>query len=192
MSDEPSPSPSQDPDPGPAPGEIIAGKYVVESRLGMGGMGVVLAARHMHLNQRVAIKVLRKESNVAGSSTSRFLREARAAAAITSEHVARVLDVGTLETGLPFIVMEHLSGSDLAALVEMRGRLPYAEAVDLVLQACEAIAEAHSLGIIHRTTSSLRTSSSRIAQTGPRSQRSSISGSRSSKTPSPSRGRRRR
>jgi serine/threonine protein kinase len=134
---------------GPAPGEIIAGKYVVESLLGVGGMGVVVAARHVHLNQSVAIKLLRPEAS-GSASTSRFLREARAAAAIRSEHVARVLDVGTLETGLPFIVMEHLAGCDLATLIEARGRIPYGEAVSLVLQACEAIAEAHAIGIVHR------------------------------------------
>ncbi len=104
MADETTPSAGADlglaPDPGPAPGEIIASKYVVESLLGVGGMGVVLAARHMHLNQRVAIKLLRKEAGLVGTSTSRFLREARAAAALTSEHVARVLDVGTLDTSV--------------------------------------------------------------------------------------------
>jgi serine/threonine protein kinase len=151
MSNGPSTTPEgQAPDTGPPPGEIIAQKYVVESLIGVGGMGLVLAARHIQLNQRVAIKLLRKESALVGSSASRFLREARAAAALASEHVARVLDVGTLENGLPYIVMEFLSGSDLAGLVQQRGRIPYPEAVSLVLQACEAIAEAHALGIIHR------------------------------------------
>ena len=133
---------------GPRPGEVISGKYVVETLLGAGGMGVVVSARHVHLNQSVAIKLLRPGAAV--SSTSRLLREARAAASIRSEHVARVLDVGTLETGLPFIVMERLHGCDLSALLEARGRIPYAEAVSLLLQACEAIGEAHALGIVHR------------------------------------------
>jgi eukaryotic-like serine/threonine-protein kinase len=133
----------------PEPGELIAGKYVVESVLGVGGMGLVLSARHVQLNQSVAIKLLRP--GAAGvSSVGRFLREARAAAAIRSEHVARVIDVGTLDSGLPFIVMERLAGCDLAALLAARGRVPCAEAVSLVLQACEAVGEAHALGIIHR------------------------------------------
>jgi serine/threonine-protein kinase len=127
---------------------VISGKYVVESLLGAGGMGVVVSARHVHLNQSVAIKLLRPGAAV--SSTSRLLREARAAASIRSEHVARVLDVGTLDSGLPFIVMERLHGCDLSALLEARGRVPYAEAVSLLLQACEAIGEAHALGIVHR------------------------------------------
>ena len=80
----------------------------------------------------------------------RFLREAQAAVRIQSEHVARVIDVGTLETGAPYMVMEYLVGSDLAHLLRARGPLPIEEAVDYVLQACEAIAEAHARGIVHR------------------------------------------
>src|ERR1700722_7246382 len=95
---------------GPVPGDVIAGKYVVESLLGVGGMGLVVSARHIQLNQSVAIKLLRSGPE-GTSSASRFLREARAASSIRCEHVARVLDVGTLESGLPFIVMERLTGS---------------------------------------------------------------------------------
>jgi serine/threonine protein kinase len=114
-------------------------------------MGVVVAGRHVRLGNRVAIKFLLPEAAHHAEATARFLREARAAVQIQSEHVARVSDVGTLENGAPYMVMEFLSGSDLGKLLSARGA-PFAieEAVDYLLQACEAIAEAHALGIIHR------------------------------------------
>jgi serine/threonine-protein kinase len=134
-------------------GALVAGKYRIERVLGQGGMGVVVAAMHEQLRQRVAIKMLLPEANASANALSRFLREARAAAAIKGEHVARVLDVGELEGGSPYIVMEYLEGRDLAAILsslpEPR-RLPSEEAVGYVLQACEAIAEAHAAGIVHR------------------------------------------
>jgi serine/threonine-protein kinase len=134
-------------------GELVAGKYRIEKVLGHGGMGVVVAAMHEQLRQRVAIKMLLPEAKASPNAVSRFLREARAAAAIKGEHVARVLDVGELEGGSPYIVMEYLEGRDLAAILaalpEPR-RLPAEEAVGYVLQACEAIAEAHAAGIVHR------------------------------------------
>jgi serine/threonine-protein kinase len=83
-------------------------------------------------------------------AVARFAREARAAVQIHSEHVARVTDVGTLESGAPYMVMEYLQGSDLGEVLHARGPLPIPEAIGLLLQACEAIAEAHSLGIVHR------------------------------------------
>ena len=131
-------------------GQLLAGKYRVERVLGEGGMGVVLAAHHLHLDQRVALKLLRPSVAAQLDATNRFLREARAAARIQGEHVARVMDVGTLESGAPYIVMELLEGSDLGHLVYGSGPLAVADAVDYVVQACEAIAEAHALGIVHR------------------------------------------
>ncbi len=134
----------------PTPGQIIAGKYEVERVLGVGGMGVVLAARHLQLPQRVAIKFMRVEAARDPNAVERFLREARAAVALSSEHVTRVLDVGTLATGEPYMVMEYLDGIDLSQVISQRGPMPVAEAVGSVLQACEAIAEAHAMGIVHR------------------------------------------
>jgi cytochrome c peroxidase/serine/threonine protein kinase len=132
----------------PAEGDIVAGKYRVERILGKGGMGMVVAAEHLSLRQRVAIKFLlllgRPEAN------ERFEREARAAAAIQSPHVARIIDIGAQESGARYIVMEFLTGRDLAAHVRERGPLPVSEAVGHILQACEAMAEAHSRGILHR------------------------------------------
>jgi eukaryotic-like serine/threonine-protein kinase len=133
-----------------SPGDVLAGKYRVEQILGVGGMGVVVAARHMHLDQRVAIKFLLPELASHAETVARFSREARAAVKIQSEHVARVIDVGTLETGAPYMVMEYLEGSDLSRVVQQRGPMPWHEVVEILLQACEAIAEAHVGGIVHR------------------------------------------
>jgi len=131
-------------------GEILAGKYRVERVLGVGGMGVVVAAHHVELDERVAIKFLLAETLTNADAVSRFSREARAAVKIKSEHVARVSDVGRLTNGAPYIVMEYLEGVDLSAWIRDRGRLSVEQAVEFVLQASEAIAEAHALGIIHR------------------------------------------
>ncbi len=131
-------------------GDVLAGKYQVERVLGEGGMGVVVAARHLHLGQMVALKFLRPEAVTNQAALGRFVREARNAVRLKSEHAARILDVGTLDDGAPYIVMEFLQGSDLSGVLAQRGPLPVAVAVDYLLQACDAIAEAHSLGIIHR------------------------------------------
>jgi serine/threonine protein kinase len=134
----------------PKEGDVIADKYRVERLLGQGGMGVVIAAQHLTLRQTVAVKLLRPEAMDRADAVERFLREGRAARSITSEHIARVHDVGTLDSGQPFMVMEYLVGSDLDDIIKNQGRLPISEAVDYILQACEAIAEAHMLGIVHR------------------------------------------
>jgi serine/threonine-protein kinase len=131
-------------------GDVLAGKYTVERVLGIGGMGVVVAAMHRELAQRVALKFLLPAAFEAPGAQARFLREARSAARIQSEHVARVMDVGTLETGAPYLVMEYLDGSDLGAKLKEAGPLEPRLAIEYVLQACEAIAEAHALGIVHR------------------------------------------
>jgi serine/threonine protein kinase len=132
------------------PGEILAGKYRVDRVLGVGGMGVVVAATHLQLQQRVALKFMLDAGLVQPTLVERFGREARAAVRLRSDHVARVLDVGTLDTGSPYIVMEYLDGSDIGSVLEQRGAMPVEMAVDCVLQACDAVAEAHALGIVHR------------------------------------------
>jgi eukaryotic-like serine/threonine-protein kinase len=132
------------------PGQLIAERYVVERVLGAGGMGVVVSAVHRTLGERVAIKFLLEHSTAEPRVVERFLREARAAARLQSEHIARVTDVGTLESGAPYMIMEFLDGNDAATEIAERGALPIAEAIDYVLQACEALAEAHSIGIVHR------------------------------------------
>ncbi|HEY5145920.1 MAG TPA: serine/threonine-protein kinase, partial [Polyangiaceae bacterium] len=139
--------------PGTAPvreGDLLAGKYRVERVLGAGGMGIVVAARHEELDQMVAIKFVRDEALDNDEAVQRFLREARAAVKLKSEHVARVLDVGKLESGAPYMVMEYLEGSDLGQVLTEQGPMDTEGAADWIMQACEAVAEAHSLGIVHR------------------------------------------
>ncbi len=132
------------------PGDVVAGKYRVERLLGTGGMGVVVAARHQQLGERVALKMLQPHLSGHPEAVARFVREARAAARIKNEHVARVSDVGQLADGSPYMVMEYLEGIDLATWLQQRGPMPAGQAVDAVMQACQAIAEAHALGIVHR------------------------------------------
>ncbi len=131
-------------------GEMVAGKYLVDRVLGMGGMGVVLAATHVELGQKVAIKFLLAEARAVTGMAHRFANEAKASARLRSAHVARILDVGALDDGTPYMVMEYLDGRDLAAILTERTRIGIHEACDYVLQACEALAEAHARGIIHR------------------------------------------
>jgi serine/threonine-protein kinase len=130
-------------------GETL-GKYRLDRIVAAGGMGLVVAATHLQLDQPVAIKFMSPLLADDGANVRRFLQEARAAAKLRSEHVVRVHDVDTLPTGTPYIVMELLEGEDMKATLERRGRLPPSEVVDCVLQACEAVAEAHLLGIVHR------------------------------------------
>jgi serine/threonine protein kinase len=134
----------------PRPGERIAGKYVVESVCGRGGLSAVLSAVQTGLDRRVALKVLLPEWSGEPGVIERFLREGRAATRIRSEHVVRVFDVDQLPCGAPYLVLEYLEGHDLDDVVAMRGPLPVQTAVDWVLQAAEAIAEAHAHGIVHR------------------------------------------
>src|SRR5262245_49723979 len=126
------------------PGAVLAGKYRVERVIGQGGMGLVVEARHLALDERVALKFLLPEYATHPEASERFLREARAAVKIKSAHVARVSDVGKLENGAPYMVMEFLEGCDVSQLIERSGVLSLADAVDYTIQACEAIAEAHS------------------------------------------------
>src|SRR5687767_84704 len=121
------------------PGDVLAGKYRVERVLGSGGMGYVVAARHLQLDQLVAMKFLRKGAVESDEASARFLREAKASAKLRNEHVAKVFDVGTLESGEPYIVMEHLDGCDLSALAKQRGAIGVSEACEYVMQACEAL-----------------------------------------------------
>jgi eukaryotic-like serine/threonine-protein kinase len=130
-------------------GDVICDKYEVTGTLGEGGMGKVLAARHRELDRKVALKFLHASLRGDPEACARFTHEARATSRLENEHVARVYDVDKVE-GVPFIAMEHLTGRDLGAELEERGQLPFKECADLLLQACEAIDEAHALGIVHR------------------------------------------
>jgi serine/threonine-protein kinase len=131
-------------------GDLLAGQFRVERLLGAGGMGLVVAAVHVPSGGRVALKLLLPEQADRPEIVARFLREARAASRIESDHVARVSSVGTLGTGEPYMVMELLTGSDLQKVLAARGPLPVQVAAEYLLQACEAVAEAHARGLVHR------------------------------------------
>ena len=133
----------------PRPGEIFDGKYRIEKIIGVGGMGAVLSAIHLRLEERVALKLLLPQWAQDQDLVRRFVREGQASIKIRSEHVVRVLDVG-LVNEQPYLVLEYLEGSDFAVLIHECGPLAIADAVDCLLQACEALAEAHTSGIVHR------------------------------------------
>ncbi|MDI1446954.1 serine/threonine-protein kinase [Polyangium sp. 6x1] len=133
-----------------AMGDVIADKYRVDRLLGSGGMGVVVAATHLELRTRRAIKVMLPHVVASPLCIERFLREARALSELRSAHVARVYDVGRLPNDAPFMVMEYLEGQTLLSRLAQRGPLPVEEAAIYALHACEALAEAHALGIVHR------------------------------------------
>jgi serine/threonine-protein kinase len=133
------------------PGTVLAGKYRVDRLLGEGGMGWVVVATHLQLEQRVALKFMRAAGGMGSTEAiRRFIREGRAAARIQSEHVARVSDVGTLESGVPYLVMEYLEGQDLDSLLREQPQLPVPVAIDYAIQACEGLSEVHAAGIVHR------------------------------------------
>jgi eukaryotic-like serine/threonine-protein kinase len=131
------------------PGEIFADKYRVERVLGEGGMGIVVAAHHIHLDERVALKFLRREIAHEHNAAERFLREARTATKVKSEHIARIFDVGTHD-GVHYMVMEHLDGETLGTVLERTGPIPVPLAIEYVVQMCGALGEAHASGIVHR------------------------------------------
>ena len=140
---------------GLSPGDVIADKYRLDAIIGRGGMSVVYRATHLQLEQQFALKVLSAEAIHLPEYVLRLKREARAVSRIRSEHVVRVHDIGELEArpgvpGVPYLVMEYLSGRDLAAVLARRGALPVDLAVECIMQSCEALAEAHGLGIVHR------------------------------------------
>ncbi|HEU4537420.1 MAG TPA: serine/threonine-protein kinase, partial [Polyangiaceae bacterium] len=136
---------------GSAPGgPRVGAKYVLREELGRGGMGVVYAGEHRALGQPVAIKFLLPELAAKPEALARFLREARAAASLRGAHVVRIIDVEQPDDGPPYMVMERLEGEPFDALLDRRKRLPVVEAVDYVLEACEAVAEAHAQGLVHR------------------------------------------
>lgn len=147
-------------------GARVAGKYRVVRSMATGGMGEVYEAVHDDLSMRVALKVLLREQSKVPEAVERFLREARAAASLGSEHVAKVFDVGKIEDGTPYLAMELLQGEDLEQIAERRGALPVHQAVGYILEALEALAEAHAHGIVHRD---LKPSNLFLSRTGDRS-----------------------
>lgn len=132
------------------PGQVLEGKYRIDRVLGQGGMGVVVQATHLVLEERVAIKFLLPTVSSNPEVVERFVREAKAAIKIRSEHVSRVMDVSAAHAAMPYLVMEFLQGKDLSRVLEESGPLPPRDVVGYMLQACEALGEAHAQGIVHR------------------------------------------
>jgi eukaryotic-like serine/threonine-protein kinase len=125
------------------------GRYRVDEVLGSGGMALVYRARDEELDRPVAIKVLADNLAADDAFRQRFLREARLAARLSHKNVTQVYDSGEAD-GRPYIVMEYVEGETVAELLARRGRLPPAEAVQLVLQVCAGLEHAHRAGLVHR------------------------------------------
>jgi len=133
-----------------APGTVLAGKIRIERTLGQGTMGIVFEATDLTLDRRVAVKLLAPERARSDDAKKRFLREARAASRLSSEHIPRLLDVGEFVDGTPYLVMEYLVGATLEAKLVDDGPPPVDVAIDWVLQALDGVAEAHRMGFVHR------------------------------------------
>lgn len=131
------------------PGRVVDDKYRIRRVIGRGGMSVVVEADHLLLGHRVAIKFLRTDVARALAAEPRFFREARLAARLLSKHTCRVSDIGIWESG-PYLVLELLDGRTLNQELRERKVLPTTDACEIILQACDALAEAHALGIVHR------------------------------------------
>jgi serine/threonine-protein kinase len=132
------------------PGTVISGKYRIDSILGRGAMGVVVAATHLELREAIALKFLYAKTDGSEDFKSRFRREAQVSAKLRNEHITRVLDVGTWREGAMYMVMEYLAGNDLRKMIKGQGPFPIGAAVEYIVQVCEGVAEAHAHGIIHR------------------------------------------
>lgn len=133
-----------------AVGDVVDGKYRIDEVIGQGGMGQVLAATHLELHQKVALKFMSAELADVPSAVARFTREARAVAKLRSTHICRVLDIGETPGGAKYIVIEYLEGTDLAELLKDSGKLSTVDAIRYLMQACKALGEAHKRGIVHR------------------------------------------
>jgi eukaryotic-like serine/threonine-protein kinase len=133
----------------PSPGQIIAGKYELIRELGKGGMGSVWRARHLALHSDIALKLIESTQGDTREDADRFLREARTAAGLRSQHVVQTFDYGVAD-GTPYIAMELLEGETLRQRLTRKGRLPLAETCKIVQHVARALERAHQASIVHR------------------------------------------
>lgn len=131
-------------------GQVIADRYLVQKKLGEGGMGAVYLAKHVRLPKQAAIKVLRPEMLADSASVARFNREAANASQIEHEGVARVFDFGETSSGMVYLAMEYVAGRSLRDVLDQDGALTLAKAVTVVRQVADGLDAAHRLGIVHR------------------------------------------
>jgi len=134
----------------PLIGETLAGKYRIEERLSVGGMGTVYRATHVLMDKKVAVKVLRASLAADETIVARFSREARAASRISHPHALSVTDFGEAEGGVVFLVMEFLDGRTLKEVIRQEGPLPLQRTVEIMRQVGAALDAAHAEGVIHR------------------------------------------
>jgi serine/threonine-protein kinase len=134
----------------PFVGRVLGGRYRVTRPLGRGGMGVVYEAEHLLIGRKVALKTMTAHAALTPANVERFQREARAAALVGNSHVVDVLDMGELDAGSLYLVLEHLDGIDLGFAVASAQRFPVARALDIACQLCDALSAVHAAGILHR------------------------------------------
>jgi len=133
----------------PLIGTVFAGRYMVESRLGRGGMGVVYKASQTNANRKVVLKVLAPDWIGDPEALARFEREARGLSALQHPNIVAIHDYGSFD-GRAYIVMEYVAGETLERFVKRKGRLTLADFVPIAAQVLKGLGEAHSRGIIHR------------------------------------------
>jgi serine/threonine-protein kinase len=136
--------------PDPWVGRVLEGRYRVLHCIGKGGMGAVYLAQHVLIGRKVAIKALHPALASSAETVARFHREALAAAAIGNQHVVDVTDMGQLDGGAYYIVLEYLEGADLGWTVASQGRLSIRRSLAIAVQLCEALSAVHAAGIVHR------------------------------------------
>jgi serine/threonine protein kinase len=131
-------------------GTTLEDKYLIKDIIGEGGMGVIYASEHKTIGKRLAIKFLNPDLRQSEEAYKRFKREAQASAIIAHKNIVDVVDIGETEKGIPYIIMEFLSGHDLGRRIAEWGRIPLHEARDITIQVLEALAAVHSCGVVHR------------------------------------------
>ncbi len=134
----------------PLIGNVLAGRYLVKSRIGEGGMGLVYEGLHRDIDKRVAIKVLRDDLSRRPEVVARFRQEARSASRIGHENIVDIFDFGETTRGASYFVMEFLEGEDLGNVLGKKNTISAERACDIVLQCCRALSAAHATGIVHR------------------------------------------